>query len=272
MTAQPTGSPVRRVPLDVVARRLEVLRVDQLSRSMRRFALGGPDLAGFRCEGPTDHAKAFFPPTPDAEVPMPALVDGRWVARPGEEPVSRDYTIRTYDPAAGEVVLDMAVHGHGPAGRWAATASPGSRLGLLGPKTTKLPPTDRDWYLLVVDETGLPGLANWFDRLPAGARVHAFAEVDGAEDEVPLPSPVTWLHRGDAPRGTTTLLADAVARSGLPGSPDRGWVWAAAEASAVRDVRRHVSRLGVDRSCSSMTGYWRVGVAGFDHKSPEATS
>ncbi|GGC02603.1 siderophore-interacting protein [Cellulomonas carbonis] len=250
-----------------------MLRVEPLGRSMRRVALGGPELAGFRCEGPTDHAKAFFPPTPDDDVPMPELVDGRWVAREGERPVSRDYTIRTFDPAAGEVVLDMAVHDHGPAGRWAAAARPGSRLGLLGPKTTKLPPTDRDWYLFAVDETGLPGLANWFDRLPSTARVLAFAEVDGPEDEVPLAGAheVTWLHRGTAERGTTTLLADAVARAGLPGPTGRGWVWAAAEATAVRGVRRHVTALGVDRSCSSMTGYWRVGVAGFDHKSPEAT-
>ena len=30
--------------------------------------------------------------------------------------------------------------------------------------------------------------------------------------------------------------------------------------------------LGVGKASSSMTGYWRVGVSGFDHKSPEATS
>ncbi|MBX9244039.1 siderophore-interacting protein [Actinotalea ferrariae] len=268
-----TGSPVRKIPLDLRLRRLAVRRVLDLSPSIRRVALGGPDLAGFECHGPSDHAKVFFPPEPDGDLVLPELAD--WSGRQDPRHVVREYTVRTYVPSSDELVLDMAVHAHGPAGRWAAQADVGRELGVLGPKTSKVGPTDRAWYLLVADETGLPALTNWLERLPAGPRVHAFVEVGGPQDEVRLPQragvDVTWLHRGDAEAGTTRLLADAVAALPVPdGGP--GWVWAGAEAGAVRAVRRDLTERGVDRKSLSMTGYWRLGVANFDHKSPEANA
>lgn len=270
-------SPVRRTTLPLVARRLQVLRVEDLSASMRRVVLGGPDLAGFRADGPTDHAKVWFPPDgrPDDAPLLPSLVDGAWVAPAGA--TCRDYSIRTVDASAGAVVLDMAVHPHGPAGRWAAQARPGQQLGLLGPKTTKVPPMDRAWYLLAVDETGLPGLQSWLEQLPSGPRVRVLAEVRGAEDEIALPArpgtDVTWLHRGAAEPGTTTLLADAVrdALTEVPVGAD-GWFWAAAEAMVVRAIRGHVAERGLDKRSCAMTGYWRRGVANFDHKSADAQS
>lgn len=266
-----TGSPVRKVPLDLRLRRLTVQRVDELSASLRRVALGGPDLAGFECHGPSDHAKVFFPPEPGAALVLPELAD--WSGRQDPRHTVREYTVRTYVPSSDALVLDMAVHAHGPAGRWAAQAAPGQELGVLGPKTSKIGPTDRAWYVLVADETGLPALTNWLERLPPGPRVHAFVEVGGPADEVPLPrrerAAVTWLHRGGAEPGTTSLLADAVAALPVPGAGP-GWVWAGAEAGAVRAVRRDLAERGVDRRSLSVTGYWRRGVANFDHKSPEA--
>ena len=144
---------------------------------------------------------------------------------------------------------------------------------MLGPKSSKLPPLDRDWYLLAVDETGLPAVANWLDRLPGETRVHVLAEVDGPVDEVQLPAragtEVTWLHRGGAERGTTALLPDAVAAV-LPDEPDgAGWLFAAGEATATRAIRAmaRARRLG---DSSAITGYWRRGVVHFDHHSPDA--
>lgn len=271
-------SPIRRITLDPRLRRLTVRGVSDLSASMRRVTLGGPDLAGFACFGPTDHAKVYFPAAPGGDPALPSVVDGRPEDTGDDRFVFRDYSVRTFDPASGVVTLDMAVHPHGPAGRWAAQASPGQTLGLYGPKTSKLPPLDREWYVLAADEAGIAGLTNWLDRLPQGPRVQAFVEVGGAQDEVALPVrdgvTVTWLHRGPAEAGTTTLLADAVraASFGAPGGGP-GWVWAGAEAMAVRAIRRHVvNDRGLDRTSFAMTGYWRHGVANFDHKSAEAQS
>jgi NADPH-dependent ferric siderophore reductase len=266
--------PADRIRFELVPRLLTVLRVADLSASLRRVHLGGPELEGFASLGPTDHAKAFFPAA-DGSVPrMPRIRDGRWVDRDEPGFVVRDYTVRTYDAAAGEVMLDMVVHTHGPAGRWAAQARPGLRLGLLGPKSSVLRPLDRVWYLLVADETGLPALLNWLDRLPDPARVAAVIEVGGPDDEVPLPPhpglAVTWLHRGTAPAGSAALT-EAVAGLPLDLRSGPGYVWAGAEASAVRAVRRHLHDHGFEPSSTSLSGYWRRGVANFDHHSPEAT-
>lgn len=279
-TAPFVGPAVQRTAHPLVARRLTVQRVTDLSAHMRRVVLGGPDLAGFASDGPTDHAKVFFPADPDdaasATPALPVVEDGRWVNRDDPHLVCRDYTVRTFRPGSGEVTLDMVVHEHGPAGRWAAQARPGQVLGLLGPKSSKVPPLDRDWYVLAVDQTGLPALTNWLERIAAGARVQAFIEVGGPEDEQELPAreraEVTWLHRGDRAPGTTTLLPDAVAVAPFGDVTDgSGWVWAAAEASVLRAIRTHVStERGVDRTSFAMTGYWRRGVANFDHKSPDA--
>lgn len=267
------ASPVRKVPLPLVARTLTVRRVDDLSASLRRIVLAGPELEGFASDGPTDHLKVYFPAGPDARPALPALVDGHWTDGPGI--VQRDYTVRTFDRSAGEVALEMVAGRHGPASRWAAQAEPSQMLGLLGPRSSKIVPLDRDWYLLAADEAGLPALRNWLDRVPVTARVKAFIEVDGPADEPSLPPhprlEVTWLHRGDAPAGSTTLLADAVAGARFGAADGAGWIWAGGEASAIRAIRRHLSSdRGLDRSSFAMTGYWRLGVAEFDHHSPDA--
>lgn len=228
-----TDSPVRRIMLPLAPRRLEVLGVAELSATMRRITLGGPDLRGFASHGPVDHAKVFFPGGDrSAEPVMPVLEDGRWVNRADPGLIHRDYTVRTFTEGSHTLVLDMVAGEHGPAGRWTARARPGQTLGVLGPRGSAVPPLDRAWYLLAADETGIPALLNWFDRLPASAYVRAFVEVGRPGDEVDLPArdrtDVTWLYRGEAPAGTTSLLPDAVAHarfgtgSGSPAGLVRG--------------------------------------------------
>ena len=269
----PGASPIHRIVLEPRVRRLTVRRVEDLSRSLRRVVLTGEELHDFVALGPTDHAKVFFPARPGGPLELPVIEGGRWTDRDDPRLLCRDYTIRTHHPNSGELVLDMAVHGHGPAGRWAAQAAAGQELGLYGPKTSKIPPMDRDWYVLGADETGLPALTNWLEQLPSAPGVQAFVEVDSPEDEVDLPTRdgvvVTWLHRDGAEAGTSALLADAVAQA-LAAVHGPGWVWAGAEASVIRTIRSLVTARGLDRTSFAMTGYWRRGVANFDHKSPEA--
>lgn len=284
----------RKVPHELRTRVLTVRRVEDLGRSMRRVALGGPDLDGFAALGPTDHVKIFFPAEAGAAVVLPEVRDGAWVNRNDAALTWRDYTVRTYEPASGEVVFDLAVHAHGPGGRWAARAQPGERIAVLGPGTSKLPPLDLDWYVLAADEAGLPALLNWLDRLPDGARIQAFVEVDGPGCEVPVPArdglALTWVHRGEVSTGDATLvrgaavvrdptllreptrLRDAVASASFGGADEgAGWIWGAGEAAAMRALRRYlVAERGLPRASVDVTGYWRAGVAHFDHKSPEA--
>ena len=129
-------------------RELKVLRVESPSPKLRSLTLGGPALAGFISASFDDHLKL--------------LLDGG-----GTEPVRRDYTPRHYDAAAGELTIEFALHGDGPAATRAAQAEPGQSVAIGGPRGSLVIDLDHDWHLLVGDETALPAIAR---RLPGAWR------------------------------------------------------------------------------------------------------
>ena len=75
----------------------------------------------------------------------------------------RDFTPRRHDAEKGELVVDFAIHGAGPATEWASAARPGSRLGVGGPRGSFVVTDDFDWYLMIGDENGAAS-----HRPPAG--------------------------------------------------------------------------------------------------------
>lgn len=269
-TAPPTsapsapGTPTRRMhPLRV--RTLTVVGVERLAARMVRVRLHGDDVADLPTASATDHVKLFVPTEPGTEPALPVVVDDRWVS--GRDLPSRDYTIRAIDREARTLDIDLVEHPHGIVGRWASSVQLGDRVGVLGPRGSVLPP-EADWYLLAVDETGLPAAARWLHELTPGARVLVVVEVQDAEDVLPLPTDahadVTWLFRGERAPGTTSLLADTVRDLELPDGD--GYVWVAGEAGAVRPLRRYLrDDLGLPRDAVDVDGYWRRGVAGHDH-------
>ncbi|WP_433206331.1 siderophore-interacting protein [Dactylosporangium sp. CS-047395] len=253
---------------DLTPRLLEVRRVHRLSPGMVRVTFGGEQLDGFCYAAPDDHVKVFFP-EPGAELPvMPTLgEDGLEPPPPGQPlPIFRDYTVRFLRPEQRELDIDFALHGHGPGGSWAAQAAPGQRLGILGPRGSNLVPFTFDWYLLGADETALPALAAWLERLPAGAKVIARIEVANDAEEQPLPTradaDVRWLHRerGESLREELTALA-------LPAGD--GYVWVAGEAGGLKPIRRHIRATGLNRKWTEIDGYWKRGVVNLDHHEGE---
>jgi NADPH-dependent ferric siderophore reductase len=245
---------------DLTPRLLDVRRVTRLSPRMVRVTFGGEQLDGFCHGAPDDHVKVFFP-EPGADLPvMPTLgAEGLEPPPPGAPlPIFRDYTVRHLRPAERELDIDFALHGHGPGASWAARARPGQRLGILGPRGSTVVPLTFDWYLLGADETALPALAAWLERLPADANVQAFVEVADEREEQPVPGEVRWLHRD---RGES--LGDAVAKAEVP--PGDGYVWIAGEATGLKPIRRHLRGLGLNRKWMEIDGYWKRGVVNLDH-------
>jgi NADPH-dependent ferric siderophore reductase len=242
------------------ARRAEVVEVVEVTPRMRRVRLAG-DLHDLRADGPTDHAKVFFPAAPGEEPPEPELSARGLVTPPvGAARPYREYTIRRHDPVAGTVDIEMVRHGAGLAGRW--IEDPRGAVWLLGPRASAVV-APRDWYLLGGDETALPALARWLGQLPAGAPVTVLIEVADAAEEQELATAADaqlhWLHRDGAAPGTTTLLDDALASFTPP--PGEGFAWMGAEAGALRPVRRRL-RSVLPASAVDLDGYWRHGVAG----------
>lgn len=260
----PVTTPPTRVSLPIVLRRLTVLRAVDVTPRMRRITLGGEQLGAFRSgdydapafttEGADDYVKIFLP-EPGSETPaLPEQHDGHlhWPRKPA--PVARAYTVRRFDPVAGELDLDFVLHGHGPAGNWARTAEPGSVLHLAGPKVAIIPPQGADWWLLAGDETALPALGRFVETYGGTAPMHVFALVDGPQEEQSDLAGVTWVHSRPGV-SDATVLAEAV-ESGAPRGGE-GWMWIAGEASIVKELRAVSKRLGIAKPMLDASGYWR---------------
>jgi NADPH-dependent ferric siderophore reductase len=245
-----------------------VLHTTWLTPAMIRLGLGGEGLAGFDAGEFTDHyVKLIFPP-PGAPYGLPVDPAAVEDEHPRELwPVTRAYTVRAWDSAAGVLTVDLVRHGDdGIAPAWAAAARPGDRISLFGPGGAYAPAHDADWHLLVGDESALPAIAATVEALPAAASAVVIVEVAGPEEEQPVVTPadveLTWIHRGaatGAPGGhrNDPLLAAVRAATERGGDVD---AFVHGEADMVRAVRRHLRvERGVPRGRLSASGYWRRG-------------
>jgi NADPH-dependent ferric siderophore reductase len=221
-----------------------VIAVSWLTPAMVRIVVGGPDLEGFGAGPFTDHyVKCRF----------------------GDK--TRSYTVRAWDPERRLLTLDFVVHGdRGIAGPWAARATVGDSLELMGPGGAYSPPPDAAWHLMVGDDAVIPAIAVSLERVAAGVPVFAVIEVDGPEHRQPLDSPgdlkIVWVHRSTGSAGTgagedPSLQLEAVRALSLPDGPGHAFVHG--EATTVRLVRRHLLlERGLPADALSASGYWKL--------------
>lgn len=243
---------------------LRVLRTEKLSPHMVRVVAGGPGLAAFEPKDATDmYVKIHFL-QPGVEYAEPVDVFALRETMPREHwPVTRTYTVRSFDAAAQEVAIDFVVHGDaGLAGPWAASAAPGDRIIFTGPGGAYRPNPDADWFLFAGDESALPAIAAALESLPAGARGQAYIEVDTAEDIQPLDKPdaveLTWVFRNGATPDASTALLDAVANGAWPEGRVDAFVHGEREyMKALRDIL--FKQRGLERGQVSLSGYWAYG-------------
>ena len=106
---------VRRVRHELKLRTLVVAQVTYPHPTLARVVLQGEDLADFVSLSFDDHVKLFVPDGAGGEA-------------------RRDYTPRAFDTARRELVIEFALHGDGPATRWARQAAPGQTLRVGGPR------------------------------------------------------------------------------------------------------------------------------------------
>jgi NADPH-dependent ferric siderophore reductase len=239
----PYGGPrrVQRVRHDVRRRALVVRRVEQLSPGMRRITLGGDELQGFVSASFDDHVELLF-----------------------DAGAARDYTPRHHDAAAGELQIEFALHGDGPAAAWATHAQPGDVLSVGGPRGSFIIPTDFDWHLLAGDETALPAIARRLEELPAGSRAIVRLAVDAVDRRVLASRAEVDLQWLDA----AEQLPQAMRGLALPAG--EGYAWCAGEAAVMAAVRRVlVQERGHPAHAIRAAAYWKRG-AQAHHENLEA--
>ncbi|HMR47830.1 MAG TPA: siderophore-interacting protein [Arachnia sp.] len=256
----------------ITTRTLEVIRVRDVTPGMRRVTLSGPELAAhtaangypvaaFRSDGFDDEFKIILTHPDAAETVGPTQADGvlNW-PRCDEHLLFRTYTVRRWDPIAGEIDVDFVKHGVGFATTWAKTVHPGESVQIAGPKSSSPHPVGADWTLVAGDETALPSIGRWLESWPEGARGQVFIEVARPEHRQDLPQPegveITWLSRDGAEPGTTTLLFDAIrAADWWEGTV---FAWVSGETLSLTPIRRWLRNdKGLAKEQVEVTGYWR---------------
>lgn len=247
-------------------RAMRVIEARQVTPRMRRLRLAGDDLARFAHGGL--HMRLLLPARPGERPVWPVTgPDGRQAWPEGDRPVARVYTIRRIDVAAGEVEVDFVLHEGDdmPGAFFAQNARAGDAVGMTGPGGADTPKAD--WILLAGDETALPAIARGLEEMPAGQRVRALVEIADDEERQTLRTKadleLTWLSRGGRPAGSTTLLQDAVAATGIPEDGRSVFVSAGCEHGAFRAIRKYWrGACGLSRDRHLAVAYWRMGKAG----------
>ncbi|ROM99027.1 siderophore-interacting protein [Pseudomonas brassicacearum] len=247
---------IHRVSHELKRRRLEVLRVVDLTPRMRRITLGGAELAGFVSLGTDDHVKLFFPQTAAEHTALETLVLGAGKDN-GPMPAMRDYTPRRYDLDTLELDIDFVLHGDGPAATWAAQATPGQILHIGGPRGSMVVPDVFDSYLLIGDETALPAIARRLEGLAANRRALVVVEIENGAEQQVLESQaefkVIWVLRE---AGKNHLLSTV---QQLPMPSGELYAWIATESKVSRQIRRVLlDEKGLSQDQVKAVGYWKL--------------
>lgn len=247
---------IHRVMHEIKRRRLQVLKVTDLTPRMRRITLGGEALAGFVSQGADDHIKLLFARDAAEQQALESLVLGGG-KDDGPKPAMRDYTPRRIDLAKGELDIDFVLHGDGPAATWAAQAAPGQALHIGGPRSSLIVPDVFDSYLLIGDETALPAIARRLEELPAQRKALAVIEIENLAERQPLHSAaaleVIWVERHAVEEALVRAVTDLTLPDGAL------YAWVATEAALSRRVRKVLLQVhGVPEIAVKAAGYWRL--------------
>ncbi len=114
---------------------MTVTAVRTLSEPVRRITFQAPEFGQYTPSGPDEYFALIFPARPGQAVVMPNAdrVNVRTTVAQipeAQRPQMRWYTVRALRPDAGEIDVDIVVHGDsGPGSAWALRAAPGDRVG-----------------------------------------------------------------------------------------------------------------------------------------------
>ncbi|GAB3833007.1 siderophore-interacting protein [Kribbella italica] len=231
--------------------------VEELTPQFSRVVVRGDGLAAYRTIRPADAFKLMIPPDGIGSVRMPKLGPNGapvWAAdRP--LPLTRAFTVRSFDPVTLRLTFDVAVHGEGPAMTWLANTRPGDTPILFGTRREFSAGDGVANHLLIGDPTSLPAIASIVESLDAPATV--FLQVESEADQRLVPGDVQWIV-GPPGIGPDSPLEKAV-RS-YPRLSGRTQAWLAAEAGVVRSLRQYLLKdLAIQRDDLHTVAYWIAG-------------
>jgi len=222
----------------------EVTAVSRVSPHMVRVALGGiRGLDGSRMPegGVSDEFFGLWVPGAGADA-----LNGR---------VKRYYTVRRRRADAGELDVDLLLHGTGPATEWAARAAVGDVVMFDSPRGHYAPPSDSTRLVLCGDATALPAIGRMLEERAeqdSSPPASILIALDDRADAQLLPirpgDDLCWCSPKDLVAGVRSRIGD----------DSRSYVWFSGEAADMRAVRAMLRReLNIPTARWMTMGYWR---------------
>ncbi|MEL7453332.1 MAG: siderophore-interacting protein, partial [Pseudomonadota bacterium] len=185
----------------------------------------------------------------------------------------RTYTVRAARPAIGEIDVDIVTHGDlGYVGPWAQRALEGDVIVVSRCGTPKLITGGINRIIAAADMTGFPALAAGLETLEEKIDVEAFVEIATPGDRQPFETvegvKINWIVKPDCHAPGTEIIE---AIKNLPPPDEQTSVFVAGEFSTVGQLRQYFkTELGVDKSRSYISSYWKAGLDEPAHKIAKA--
>lgn len=260
--------PARQVSKERRMLTAEVVRAEQLSPSMRRITVAGPNLAQYDYLGADQIFRFFFKRPGQQQLRMPTWSNDGWLGQlmlmsSATRPQVRMYTARAFRRESMELDIEFVIHGDtAPASGWAVRAQPGEPVGFFDEGVTYLPP-QTGWQLLVGDESAMPALLSILENAPAELRAEVFLEVPLAEDVRDLSVPdgvhLHWLPREDEHAVPGRLALETLIHTELPPT-NPSYSFLAGESGLATGARRFlVNERSVPKQDITFQGYWKHG-------------
>jgi NADPH-dependent ferric siderophore reductase len=256
-----TTTPIRREPPPF--RRAAVRTVTRSAPRVVAITLGGPELRGMPVPEPAASVRLLVPRPETGRLELPSWTGNEFRFDDGARPPIRTLTPIRVDPDAGELDVEVVLHGAGPLSSWAEAAEVGDEVAVSGPGRGYEVDPAAERFLLAGDETARPAIAQLLAVLPHRAAVDVILEVAADGARVPLPAhpraEVEWHSLAPGAEPGAALVEAVVARPIADGTQ----IWVAGEAAAVQRIRKHLfDGVGVPRDRAVVRGYWKHGRAG----------
>jgi NADPH-dependent ferric siderophore reductase len=239
-----------------------VARTERVSPRLVRVTLTGPELDRLVIEQPGSSVRVLLPSPGEHELVVPRWNGNEFLLPDGRRPAIRTFT-PSLDGRAGELDINVVIHGGGLASEWADAALGTEPAAVSGPGRGYVVDQDAPAFHVAGDETAIPAIGQVLAALPREALVQVVIEVVDACAEIDLPahpqSSVRWV---PLPPGKSP--GDALVAQFQTADIPRGTrVWAAGEAASMQRIRRHLFEdRGLPRGDTSVRGYWKCGRTG----------
>jgi len=187
--------------------------------------------------------------------------------------VRRRYSVRDVDEPRGQLTLWIVTSHEGAGSAWAASATPGDQIDVVGPRGKILLDRDAQWHLFVGDATALASFYRMAQGIEMPGRAIFIVEVDNMDDALTasfgdeLGVTGIFVERNGRSYDDPEGLLRGLAAFELPNGVGHGYLFG--EFHVMRAMQVALADRGMSEDQLSHKAYWRADRHNADHGEPE---